>query len=239
MALPPEHIERLEGTWHPQWYGPLGALVVLVGALFFFAGIDALLEDPPSTVFGIVAIGGFVVGVAIIALVSKLVARRLIVDKDGVEVRSKSGNALRIRWAEPHELYTRAIDSAVPLTSMGAVKKVSVRAADGRRIDVDDVRVPGNPNAGIPAFVDHCSTAALWPSIAARLAAGEDVAFGKKVSVSRARVRIGGTSIARDAPIAVSVHQGKLELKGARGTSTIWVRQVANFPCLMRALADR
>jgi hypothetical protein len=230
MPLPTEMIERLEGTSHPRWYGGVGALIVLVGAVGLFSGIDALRASPPSTAFGIVGIGGFVVAIAIMAVVGKLVARRLIVDADGVEVRTRGGDVTRIRWSEPHELYTRAIG--------GSLKKVSVRAPDGRRIDVDSVRVPGNPNAGVPAFVEHRSTAAAWPAIAAQLAAGQDVAFGKKVRLSRARVQIGRTSIAREARIAVRVHQGKLELKGARGSASIWVRQVANFPCLMRALAD-
>ncbi|HET6582194.1 MAG TPA: DUF6585 family protein [Nannocystaceae bacterium] len=233
MALPTAMIETLEGTTYPRWFGGVGAAFVLVGALGFFAGIDALRASPPRTVIGIVGIGSLVVLVAVLVVAAKLVRRRLIVDKDGIEVRMRSGEVMRIRWAEPHDFYFRALATA-------GVTKASVRAADGRRIDVDSVRVRGTPNAGVPAFVEQCSTAANWPKISARLGAGEDVQFGK-VRLSNERVQVGRTALPLDRPIEVRVHNGKIELKGAGKwfVSDVWVRQVANYPCFLRALAER
>jgi hypothetical protein len=241
MTVPSATTESLQGTTHPRWFGGVGALLVLVGGVGVFAGIDALRATPQNATAGIVGIGSFVVAIAVVVVVAKLVARKLVVDADGVEVRTRAGEVTRIRWSEPHDLYCRAIAPAGLTKAMvPAVAKASVRTPDGRRIDVDDVRVPGNPNAGLPAFVERCSTAANWPKIAARLGAGEDVAFGK-VRLSNERVQIGRATLPLDRPLDVRVENGKLELKAADKwlVSEVWFRQIANYPCFMRALAER
>jgi uncharacterized protein DUF6585 len=236
-----EAIPTLRGMTHPRWYGGVGAFVVLLGAIGLFGGIDGLRASPQKLGLGIAGIGAFVVSIAIMVLVSKLVRRELTVDGEGVQVRTKKGVLTRIRWDEPHDLYLRAIAPVgLAKAAMPSMQKVSVRAPDGRRIDVDDVRIPGNPNAGVPELASRCSTAASWPRISARLDAGEDVDFGV-LRLSRTRVRIGSKELPLTELSGTRVDKGELEILGANGRSfgKVWVRNVANYPSLMRALDRR
>lgn len=225
---------------HPRWYGPMGAVLVLVGAIGFFAGIDALRKDTPNVAAGVLGIGSLVVAVLVMVIVSKLVRRTLRLDREGIEIRTRSGEVSHIRWNEPHDFYYQGIAPAgLARLAMPKVQKVSVRTPDGRRVDIEDVKVRGNPNAGLPAFVEQQSTAARWPGLWAQLQGGASVRFGK-VELSREQVKIGRDVIRLDAPIELGVTNGIIEIKrgGSWRKSAVRVRQVANYPCLLRALGE-
>lgn len=236
----------VHGTTHPRWFGAVGALVTLVAAVGLFAGIGALRATPQNSTFGIVGIVGFVVAIAGLVGLGKLVARELVVDEDGIESRTRAGAVTRIRWSEPHDFHYRAMAPVgLAKAMLPKIQKVSVRAPDGRRIDIDNVRVRGaggrgNFNAELPELVQRYSTAANWPRIVARLRAGEDVAFGK-LRMNIERVQVGAVSLPLGRPLAVRVVDGRIELQaeGKWFASKVWVRQVANYPCFLRALEER
>jgi len=232
MATP--SLPLVKGTNHPRWFGPFGALLVVCGLVGAFAGYDALRAMSPNKLVGVIGIGGFVLSLVITMVLGKLTKRDLLVDADGIEVTGR-GKSMRIRWSEPHDLYYRAIASG----AMPSVEKVSVRTGDGRRIDVDNVDIPGNPNAKVPTVVEHYSTAANWPRIEARLAAGEDVSFGA-LRMSRERIQAGVISHATDNTICLQIDKGRIQIgsKGKWFASKVWIRDVANYPCLLRAVGQ-
>ncbi len=236
MSNAPSTQPVLVGITQPRWLPPIAGIILLPGVVGLFAGIDGLRgKHGADEIVGVVGIGCFVISFAIIIVFTKLLARRLQVDAGGVEVRTRSGKVTRIQWSEPHEVYYRAISGALA----PRVERASVRTPDGRRIDVDNVRIPGNPNAGVPNLVERYSTAASWPSIHARLHAGEDVVFGA-VRLNRERLKIGLLSHPLGRPLRLDIDRGLIQVQaeGKWLSSKVWVRDVANYPCLLRAVGE-
>ena len=226
----------LQGTTHPRWFGGVGALVALIASIGLFAGIDGFRSD--NLEVGIGGVGAFAVGIGALIVAGTLLKQLVHVDESGIRIGKRGKVLTEIHWSEPHDLYMRATaiggDGGVPLTAT-----VSVRAAGGRRIDVAHVNLPkGAANAGgiVPLIVRY-STDANWPRLEARLRAGEDVEFGS-VRMNRARVKIGLLEQPLGPGLSVRVENGQLRVQAAGKwfESRVWVRNVANYPCFLRAL---
>jgi hypothetical protein len=160
--------------------------------------------------------------------------RELRIDRDGIQQRVR-GKTTLIRWTEPHDFCYRAV--AVPADP--ASEKVTVRTGDGRKIDVDTVPIAGQPGVRLPTLVEKYSTTTNWPKIQARLKAGENVEFGA-VQVNQQRVLVGELSYPRERPITLQIERGQIQI-GAEGTwvtSNVSFRDVANYPCLLRAIGQ-
>jgi uncharacterized protein DUF6585 len=223
---------------HSRAVGPVGALLVLIGALALFAGIDGFKKEPANLTQGAAGIAVFVVFVALTALVSWLGKRDLTISSEGIETRSRRGRVVTIRWSELHDLYLR--DIAVAGTSFRVLGTASVRTPDGRRIDVADVNIPNNPNHGLSDRVQRHSSAANWPRIKQRRAAGETLRFGP-VELRPDALAIGLLTHPLSPPPTLGIVAGRLELRGAGKilTSKVWLRNVPNYPCLLAALSGR
>jgi len=221
----------LHGTSHPRWYGPALMPLVLAWILALVTGVAALFDK--HWTIGFAGLGGFVVGLAITVLISKLVGSKLELDETSVRATSRRGKVTEIRWTEPHQILFRAV-----AVRSGAVvsSKATVSTPDGRRIEI--VEAFGNPaNKGmVDAAVSH-SSAAKWPELERRLRAGETLQFGH-VSVSLTEVRVGSTLFpVRDQPL-VDVTAGRIEVRArdGRASQAVHVREVPNFRSLARAL---
>ncbi len=232
MATPGSKV--LKGSSHPRWFAPLASLLVVATLGAGFVGFDALNREAPNPSIGWGGLGAAATAVlAVIALASRT-KRELTVDADGIEARV-GGKTTRIRWAEPHDYCFRSIAAGGTPT----VQTALIRTSDGRTIAVDDIDVPGHANAGVPRLVEQHSTAANWPKLKARIEHGEDVEFGP-VSVSHERIKVGSHTFPKDRPISLQVDKGLIQV-GADGTWTnsgVAVRDVANYPCLLRAIGQ-
>ncbi len=223
---------------HSRVVGPLGAFLMLVGALGLFGAIDGFKKDPVplGQVAGTIAV--FVSMIALTALVSWLGKRELTISSEGIETRARNGKLVTIRWSEPHDLYLR--DIAAAGSSFRVLGTASVRTPDGRRIDVADVNIPNNPNHELTSLVRRYSTAANWPQIAQRRAAGETVRFGP-VELRPDALAIGMLTHPLSPPPTLDIVAGRLQLRGAGKllTSKVWLRHIPNYPCLLAAVSGR
>lgn len=225
----------LKGTSHPRWFMPLGAVLVLIGLVGAFAGFDAMRSEPVNSKIAYGGLGTLAAAILGTIGVSMFTRRELTVDGEGIESRTRGGKPVRIDWSEPHDFYYRGIVTS----GMPTVEKVTVTTEDGRRIDVDNVNVPGNPNAGVPKVIEQYSTAAMWPKIQARLAAGEDVKFGA-VTMSKEKIQIGALTHSLVKRVTLQIEGGKLKI-GTEGKwlqSEVWVRDVSNYPSLLKAIGQ-
>lgn len=224
----------IRGTSHPRWFTAAEVVVVLAGVAAGFAGFDALRRFPPNPTVGYAGLGAF--GVALVAaiLLAVLTKRELVVDSQGIEERSR-GKSVRIQWSEPHELYYRAM--ATPGTT--SLERLTLKASDGRQIDVDEVSVPDNPDANAARVVEHYSTAATWSRVQEQLEAGEEVSFAA-ATMSQKTLRIGTVTHAMDKPVCFQVEKGLLRV-GSEGKwldSQVRACDVANYPSLLRAIGQ-
>ncbi|MBI4704075.1 MAG: hypothetical protein HY744_23445 [Deltaproteobacteria bacterium] len=225
----------VQGVARPRWFAPLGASMGLVALVGAFVGYDGFGRPQPDASVGGAGLGVLLAAIAVVLAVATATRREIRIDGEGIDVRIGRGEPTRIRWSEPHDFFCLAVSGTVAAT----VEKARLQTADGRRIDVDNWRLPGSPAAGLPRLVEQYSTAASWPKIEARLDAGEEVGFGA-VKVSRERILLGERSHPMDKGLALQLDQGRLRV-GAGGkweASDVCVRDVANYPCLLRAIGQ-
>jgi hypothetical protein len=224
----------LEGTSRPRWFGAVVAILVLGGLAAGFAGYDALSRMAVDKVRGGAFVGAFVVALVAALLLAIGTSGRLVIDADGIELRRR-GKATRIRWSEPHDIYYDAMTGS----DTPAVESVTVRTADGRRIDVGKISVPERPNANVAKVVEQYSTTANWPRIQERLEAGEEVEFGA-ARMSRKTLNLGELTHTMEHPICFQIERGVIQVGVDKKwqASTVRVRDVANYPCLLRAIGQ-
>jgi hypothetical protein len=208
------------------------AIVAVVGA---FAGYQGTYGPMPRQDLGI---GGFVAGAAAAAALlalRQLSRRALIVDTDGIELCVGRRAPTRIRWSEPHDFFFRTISAGATPQALTAV----VIAPDGRRIEVDDAADPENEDVRAPRLADQYSTTANWPKIQNRLHDNETVAFGP-VRLSRDKLAIGSRQIPMTGPVSLQVEQKfiRVGVQGEWVDSGVSVLDVANYPCLLRAIGQ-
>lgn len=224
----------LEGTSRPRWFGAAIAALVLAGLAAGITGFDAFNRMAVDRVRGTGGLAAFFGAIVAAILVGILTKGRLVIDADGIELR-KRGKTTRIRWSEPHDMYYQAMTGS----DTPAVENVTVSTPDGRRIHVDKVAVPEKPNANVPKVVEQYSTTANWPRIQARLEAGEEVEFGA-VRMSRETIHVGELTHAMDRPICFQIENGQIQVGVEKKwqASPVRVRDVANYPCLLRAIGQ-
>jgi hypothetical protein len=225
----------LKGSNHPRWFAPLGAVLVLGGLLGAFAGYDAMRSEPMNAKVAYGGLGTLAFALLAVFAVSAFTKREITVDGEGIDVRTRGGKTMHIDWSEPHDFYYRGIVAS----GMPTVEKVTLTTEDGRRIDVDSVSVQGNPNACVPKVIEQYSTAAMWPKIQARLAAGEEVRFGA-VTMSREKIKIGPLTHSLEKRVTLQIEAGKLKI-GTEGKwlqSEVGVSDVANYPSLLKAIGQ-
>ncbi len=224
----------MRGIGRPGWFAAFGFTAFMIAVAGGFVGMDALRGPMTNTSLGVMGIGVLAAALAALYMVNAMTRTEVQVDADGVELKLR-GKVTRIRFSEPHDVYYREIGTE----STPVVKKVSVKASDGRLIDVNIVSVPGSPNMHVPKLVEQKSVAAQWPKIQTRVAAGQDVSFGA-ARVAAGQLHIGGQSYPLDRPISLQVEQGKLKVgAGGKWTATdVRVLDVANYTCLLRAIGQ-
>jgi len=225
----------IRGSNHPRWFAPVAAALVAVGVAGGFVGFDAMRNEPPKTKQAAGGFGTLALGILATIGLGMATKRELSVDGDGIESRGRGSKSVRIEWREDHDFYYRGITGS----GMPAVDKVSVRTPDGRHIDVDNVNVPGNPNARVPKVVEQYSTSANWPRIQAKLQAGEQVEFGA-IKLTDKELQVGALTHSLAKRVTLQIELGKIKI-GTEGkwTSTeVLVHDVANYPCLLKALGQ-
>ena len=224
----------LEGTSRPRWLGVAVAILVIGGLGAGFAGYDALSRMAVDKLRGFAGIGAFVIAIVAAIALAIWTSGRLVIDADGIELRRRS-KTTRIRWSEPHDMYYEAMTGS----DTPAVESVTVRTADGRRIDVGKISVPERPNANVPKVVEQYSTTANWPRIQERLEADKEVEFGA-VRMSRKTLHLGDLAHAMEHPICFQIERGVIQVGVDKKwqASTVRVRDVANYPCLLRAIGQ-
>jgi hypothetical protein len=225
----------IRGTNHPRWFAPVAAVIVLAGLVAGAIGFDATRSATPDSALGWGGLGAFAVAVVAATVLASWTRRELVVDGEGVELRGRGSAAVRIRWQEPHDFLYRGFKG----TGVPEVQHVTVRAPDGRSIEVERVSVPGNPNARVAKVVEQFSTAANWPKIQARLQAGEEVGFGA-VQMSNEVIRIGSKSHSLAKRVTLQIEVGKLKVgtEGKWTTTEVGLEQVANYPCLLKGIGQ-
>ena len=225
----------IEASSRPKWFVAVAALAALVGLAGGFVGWDAVNGIAPNSTTAAAGFGTLAGAILLVLAARHLSTRRLVIDIDGIEVRGTLGKSVRIHWSEPHDFFYLSItETAVPV-----VEKASVRASDGRCIDVDNVEVPGKANAAVPKVAEQYSTAANWPKIRARIEAGEEVSFGP-VSMSKESIRIGDATHSLERRVTLQMNQGKVKVgtEGKWRMSDVLVRDVANYPSLLKAIGQ-
>lgn len=223
------------GSTRPQWVAPSTALLALVAMAGAFAGYDGLGQDPPNALMGWGGIAGVVIAAGLVAFLTVATKREIRVDRDGIMVRIGLAKPVQIEWSEPHDYFYRSYTG----TSTPSVEDASVSTPDGRHIDVDNIKLPDHPNAHLPALVEQYSTAANLPKIKKRLKAGEEVAFGQ-VGLTRDEIKLEDRSQSWEAGVSLQIDDGRLKMSvdGKWISSQVAVREVANYPCLLRAIGQ-
>ncbi len=223
------------GSIRPQWVAPSTALLALVTMAGAFAGYDGLSQDPPAALLGWGGVGAVVIAAALVAFLTVATKREIQVDMEGIMVRIGLAKPVRIKWSEPHDYFYRSFTG----TSTPSVVDSSVSTPDGRHIDVDDVKLPDHPNAHLPALVEQYSTAANLPKVKKRLAAGEEVTFGQ-VRLTSDEIKLDDLSHRWDTGVVLQIDDGRLKMSadGKWISSQVLVREVANYPCLLRAIGQ-
>jgi len=231
----PGRKQLIKGTTRPGWFTAAAVLVVLAGIAGAFVGYDALSKPQPNTTVGYGGMAALVAAIAIALLLSIVTKQELEVGTKGIKVKKGFGQPVEIAWSEPHDYYYLAVSGA----STPSVERASLRTADGRRIDVADVKLPEHPEARVPALVEQYSTAANLPKIREQLDADEDVDFGA-VRLNGERIEIGDVSQPMKDGIVLQIERGLIRVGCAgKWTATkVSARDVANYPCLLRAVGQ-
>lgn len=225
----------VQGTTRPSWFTPVVVISLLAGAAGLFVGYGALTRPQPDPTTGYAGIAAAGAAVVLAALLAALTKRYLEVGTRGIEAQQGLGQPVEIAWAEPHDYYYLAVSGA----STPTVDAASVRTPDGRRIDVYDVELADHPNARLPALVEQYSTAANLPKIRARLEEGEDVAFGA-ITLGPNRIEAGDVSQPLDDGVILQIDKGRIRVGsgGSWQATNVSVRDVANYPCLLRVIGQ-
>jgi len=225
----------VQGATRPPWSVPLAVALLLAALAAAFVGYDALTKPLPDTAWGWRALAAATVVAVLAALVLTMTKRELKVDRDSITQRVGFGKPVRIRWSEPHDYYYLAVTGS----STPSVERARVQTPDGRHIDVDGAKVPGFPNAKVPALVERYSTAANLPKLEERLEAGEEVSFGA-LRLSRARLYIEERSHCIEGGLVLNLERGliRVGVSGKWFPSKVAVRAVANYPCLLRVIGQ-
>lgn len=225
----------IEASSRPRWFqlvAAIGAVAALAGA---YIGWDATSGIYPNSTKAAAGFGTVAAAFIVVLLVRQLSTRRILIDLDGIEVSSPGGKPTRIQWSEPHDFFYLSItETAVPV-----VEKAVVRAGDGRSIEVENFEIPGKPNAAVPKVVEQYSTASNWPKIRGRLEAGEEVSFGP-VSMSKQQIKIGDTTHSLERRVTLQMDHGKVKVgtEGKWRVTDVQVRDVANYPSLLKAIGQ-
>ncbi len=225
----------VEGTVRPSWFVPVVALLLLGAAAGAFLGYSGLTKSPPNTTTGWAGIASAVAAVVLVALLVLVTRCEVRVDLKGIRWRKGLGKPVSIRWSEPHDFFYRAFTGS----STPSVVKARLRTPDGRCIDVDDLQMPDHPTAKLPALVEHHSTAANLPKIKARLEQGEEVQFGA-VRLTADEIQVGEVSRSLEKGVVLQLERSRVRL-GAEGkwdATDVPVQEVANYPCLLRAIGQ-
>lgn len=225
----------LRGTNHPRWFAPVAVAAAVAGLAGGFVGFDATQNEPLKTTQAAAGFGALACGVLAAIGLGVATRREFVVDGEGVEARRVGGKSLRIEWHEDHAFFYRDVTGS----GMPEVDKVRVRTPDGRQIDVDHVAVPGQANARVPKVVEQFSTAANWPKIQARIEAGEQIDFGA-IQMSREQIRVGGHEHSLSKRVTLQIEAGKIKIgtEGKWVTTEVRADEVANYPCLLKAIGQ-
>jgi len=225
----------VEGVSRPEWVGPVGGLLGLLAMAGAFGGYVGLSGMPANPTLGWGGIGALVVAVTLAALVISRTKRELRVDREGITMRVGSGEPVQIQWSEPHDYYYREVTGS----STPSVVKARLETADGRRIDLDAVKLADYPNANVPALAEQHSTTANLATIKAKLEAGEEVEFGP-LRLTSDRIAFGEHSHAREKGLVLNIEEGRVEvgIDGGWISSGVSVHEVANYPSLLRAIGQ-
>lgn len=220
----------IETASRPRWFQLIAAVGVIVALAGAYIGWDATSGIHPDSTKQAAGFGTVAGAIVLVLVIRQLVTRKLLIDLDGILVGST-----RIQWSEPHDFFYLSItETAVPV-----VEKVLLRTADGRSIEVENIDVPGKPNAAVPKVVEQYSTASNWPKIRARIEEGEEVSFGP-VSMSKQQLKVGDATHSLERRVTLQMNHGKVKV----GTDRKWietdvqVRDVANYPSLLKAIGQ-
>ena len=234
MAKAPKKV-LVQGVTRPGWSAPLAALLGLAAAAGAYAAYVGLGKTPSNPTVGWAGVATLIVAGGLAFVLVAGTKRELRIDLDGISMRVGFGRATEIRWSEPHDFfYLGVIGSSTP-----TVTKARLQASDGRRIDVDDVKLDDYPNANPPALVEQHSTTANLSKIKAQIAEGKTVPFGP-LELCDGVLKVDGNSYPLADGLVLNIEAGKLEI-GADGdwvACGVAVREVANYPCLLRVIGQ-
>lgn len=225
----------VHGSVRPKWFAPAAAVLVLGafgGLLVSYDSLNDTLADPAQRFGGVGAAVGALLLIALLWYGSR---REWNVDASGVSLRVGFGKAVEIKWSEPHDYFYRAVTGS----STPSVEKASVQTPDGRRIDVDNTKLPAFPNATIAGLVERYSAAATLPKITASIEAGDPVQFGP-VTLAGGQLKIADTEHSVDAGLVLHIKQERLQV-GVDGdwiATGVSVHEVPNYPCLLRVIGQ-
>lgn len=225
----------IEASSRPRWFQLVVAIAALLALAGVYLGWDATSGIHPNSRMQTVGFGMVAGAIIVTVLLRHLVTRRIIVDLDGIEVRSAGGKTTRIQWSEPHDFFYLSItETAVPV-----VERATVRTSDGRSIEVENFDIPGKPNAAVPKVVEQYSTSSNWPKIRARIEAGEEVSFGPIV-MSKLQIKIGDSTHSLERRVTLQMNHGKVKVgtEGKWRETDVHVRDIANYPSLLKAIGQ-
>jgi hypothetical protein len=217
--------------------GVVVGVFILPGILGVIGGVSALRADPADVPMGAACLAGGVVLFVLGVLLQRATTRAVEVSASGITMRPKSGNATTIRWDEPHDFFYRGVQMrAAGVVPLGTVVSVRVVTPDRRRIEVSS---SAGHNSELPPAIERYSTEASFPLVRARLAGGGQVSFGP-VELGSGWVRVDGTTYPVGQVKSMSVYAGvlRLELEGRFFAAKTRIRDIANYPTLLRALAE-
>ncbi len=223
------------GSIRPSWVAPCAALSVLGALAGAFAAYDGLGQDPVNIVMGGGGIAAVVVALALMGFLSVATKREISIDMDGITQSIGRAKPVHIDWSEPHDFFYRTYTG----TSTPSVETASLSTPDGRHIDIDELKLPDHPNANLPALAEQYSTAANLPRIKNRLKAGKQVTFGE-VTLTEEAIEIEGRSHSREGGLVLQIDHDmlKVSVDGKWVSTEVSVKQVPNYPCLLRAIGQ-
>jgi hypothetical protein len=200
-----------------------------------FAAYVGLGKTPTNATVGYAGLAALVVTGALAVLIIAGSKREVKIDLEGITMRVGFGKPTAIRWSEAHDFFYLGVTGS----STPTVTRARIQASDGRRIDVDEAKLADFPNANLPALVEQHSTTANLAKIHKQLAAGEEVRFGP-FELRDGSLVVDGKSYSLKEGLVLNLEEGMVEI-GADGdwiASGVAVREVANYPCLLRLIGQ-
>lgn len=218
----------------PRWFSTAVMLLLVGVAGAGFLGFQAFqgTEPNPPLGYGLMALGVVLAGVVVVGFAR--LREELTVDHNGIE-RNARGAITKISWSEPHDYFYVALDSS----GGPATNKATLRASDGRRVDLIEVIQSDSSVVRVPAVVEQFSTKSLWPRVQKQLEEGQEVAFGPIVVDSKS-VRFGETKFSRAEPLSVRVTKGEIQVGvgGEWQSTATQLLEVPNYPTFLRAIGQ-